>query len=464
MAIKNHQEVFHELRKDFPFLTFQKYTFITTEKGYEISFLFNLSDKYFFQPVIQIPYKHFFTSTPDETLLHQLAFHIGMVELISYWKAACPPLIIVQPFQLSNKQLQWWKKLYFLGLGEFFYTNGINTDFQSFTDIITDSNKHLIPINPELGDDVIVPVGGGKDSVVSLELLLQNNFTIRPMIVNPREASKHCALIAGFDEKETIIVHRSIDPQLLELNANGFLNGHTPFSALLAFIGAFTAVLNNSRFIALSNESSANEPTVPDTNINHQYSKSLEFEKDFSSYLHQNITESIQYFSLLRPLNELQIAAFFSRQTAYHAVFKSCNAGSKTDSWCGKCPKCLFTFIMLSPFMKAHQMEAIFRKNLLDDATLLAVLNELAGISPIKPFECVGTTEEVSTALQYLAADSATAENALLKMFTQTAKLMDTNQLFKQLNHLLKTFDSNHCLEPKFEKIVQQLIHDLPHH
>lgn len=462
LAVKNQTDLFRKLRKEFPFLAFQKYTLIQNDSGYQISFFFNLSNKYRFNPVIQIPRREFFASKPDDVLLHQIAFNIGMVELISYWKAACSPVILIEPFQLNEEQIQWWKKLYYLGLGEFFYTNGIQVDPENFVTIESKGSKSLSAVEPSFEDTVVVPVGGGKDSVVTLEILRKLGHAIRPMIVNPRGASSLCAQVAGFTENETIIIHRTIDAQLLELNAKGFLNGHTPFSALLAFVSAFTAVLNNSKYVALSNESSANEPTVPGTEINHQYSKSLEFEKDFRDYLQKNISSKILYFSFLRPLNELQITAYFSQLTAYHPVFKSCNAGSKTNSWCGKCPKCLFTFTMLSPFVESSRLKVIFGKNLLNDAALLPVMNELAGLSPVKPFECVGTTEEVNIALNYLATNNESAGNLLIKIFSDKIITIDKESVKNDLNKSLNTFDQQHFLPEGFEKLIQQTIHELP--
>ncbi|MDX9906275.1 MAG: hypothetical protein RBS55_06785, partial [Bacteroidales bacterium] len=185
----------------------------------------------------------------------------------------------------------------------------------------------------------------------------------------------------------------------IELNNRGFLNGHTPFSALLAFYSLLAAYLTGKKDIVLSNESSANEPTVPGTGINHQYSKSFGFEKDFREYVLKNISSGFNYFSLLRPLSELQIARLFSGMPKFFPHFKSCNAGSKAGIWCGRCPKCLFTFIILSPFLEPGELTRIFGKNLLNDASLAGYLDELTGESPVKPFECIGTIDEVNTAL-----------------------------------------------------------------
>jgi hypothetical protein len=152
--------------------------------------------------------------------------------------------------------------------------------------------------------------------------------------------------------------------------------------------------------IILSNESSANEPTIPGTGINHQYSKSYEFERDFRDYAREFISPGYNYFSLLRPLDEIGIARLFSGMPEFFHSFRSCNAGSKTDSWCGECPKCLFTYIMLSPFMEARLLVDIFGKDLLNDPSLKEILDQLTGRSETKPFECIGTIDEVNAALQ----------------------------------------------------------------
>jgi hypothetical protein len=254
---------------------------------------------------------------------------------------------------------------------------------------------------PRVGESarVIVPIGGGKDSVVTLEELRAEREVV-PFIINPRGATLECACIAGFRAPEDIIVlQRQIDPELLKLNAEGYLNGHTPFSAMLAFYTTLLSAVTGIRDVALSNESSANEPTIPGTYINHQYSKSLEFELDFRQYVQDFMGDINHYYSHLRKLTELRIAERFAKHPAYFKVFKSCNAGSKEDKWCCNCPKCLFAYIILSPFIDDATMIDIFGEDLLNKPELAQTFDELAGLSLNKPFECVGTIGEVNEAL-----------------------------------------------------------------
>jgi hypothetical protein len=401
MARSSREEKFLEFRRQFPFFIFEKQEYAITTAGIDVRFTFNLAGQYTFHPTLFIPRKSFFL--PDHLItgkLDSIVFNIGMIELISYWKAACPPTIVIRPFALNKDQVNWWKKLYFHGLGEFFYLNSIPATEENFVDlrVETDCSAPLFNMPSNMEDALVIPVGGGKDSVVTLELLGNRPGSI-PLIMNPRGASLETIVTKGFSPDDFIEIRRTIDPLLLQLNDRGFLNGHTPFSALLAFVTVLASMLSGRRHIALSNESSANEATIEGTGINHQYSKSFQFESDFRDYVKKWISADINYFSFLRPLNELQIASLFSRFTKYHPVFKSCNAGSKTDSWCGRCGKCLFTCIMLSPFMEEEELTRIFGKRMLADPSLVPVLDQLTGVADEKPFDCVGTISEVNLAL-----------------------------------------------------------------
>jgi hypothetical protein len=376
-----------------------------------------------------------------------------MVESISYWKAACPPKLIVRGHSLTQEQIDWWKKLYYSGLGEFLYLNGITVSSEDFVQIECDPGFEFKPFSLLIEPKAIVPVGGGKDSVVTLEILGNDNGNI-PLILNPREASKGTVMKMGLYYDSIVEVQRTIDPVLLELNVKGFLNGHTPFSALLAFISVLAAGLSGKKYIALSNESSANESTVKGSEINHQYSKSVEFEEDLRSYMTKFITPDIEYFSFLRPLNELQIARLFSGFPKYFDVFKSCNVGSKTDTWCGSCAKCLFTYIVLSPFVSQDNLETIFGKNLFKDVNLWPLLRQLAGMTESKPFECIGTVDEVNSALcMTIELISETGLPELLQLYRDSE--MYSRYSDYDTVSLLHSFNENHFLPIEFETLLR---------
>lgn len=408
-----------------------------------------------FHPCFRIPARSFYHwNDIPKPLLDNIIFHIGMIELISYWKIACPKKVVVKPFALDDEQIRWWKKLYFNGLGEFFYVNGITTSIDDFM-ILTSCRPERSAVETSsacdlLHEQTLIPVGGGKDSVVTLELL-KNRIPTIPLIINPRGATNDCVAAAGYTEQQTAIIKRTLDPTMLKMNAEGYLNGHTPFSAMLAFYTVLLGFATKSKYIALSNESSANEPTVPDTEINHQYSKSVAFENDFRYYVKKYIDADIQYFSFLRPLNELQIARFFSRAKDYHKVFRSCNAGSKTDSWCGKCPKCLFTWLALSPFLKRSELTDIFGKDLLKDNDLRPILDQLDGSVEVKPFECVGTVGEVRACVNRILQ---TDDNLRDTILNGVAKTDDVT-----VEDFVAQYDEGNNLPEMFKNIMKEALH-----
>ena len=410
----------------------------------------------------------------EDRLMQDMIFSLGMVELISYWKIACPPTVTVEAGRLNQDQIDWWKDLYFNGLGEFFYVNGIKeADPNHFMDIqcagqlkapCTDQYKerHEECGVETVGKDngVLVPIGGGKDSAVTLELLRLAGKPVCAYIINPRGATIHTTEVAGLDAAHVISAKRTLDSNMLELNCQGYLNGHTPFSALVAFSGIIAARMHGLTMVALSNESSANESTVQGSTVNHQYSKSFKFEEDFHYYQTTYLKGSAYYFSMLRPLSEFQIARFFAGQKQYHGIFRSCNAGSKTDSWCGHCPKCLFVYLILSPFLKPQEVRDIFGRNMLDDWDMKETLDQLIGIEEEKPFECVGSRDEINTAIVLTIKGLEEAGEALPCLLSYY-KTTDLYQTFRTRGDQYSTYyDGNNLVPDDLAGLVRKYCAD----
>ncbi len=396
----NNKEKFSNLRKDFPIFTYDNYTIKESSKNITIQYFFDNGAVQFKPKIIIKKNNHIINNINS---IENIVFLHGLFELVSYWKATCSPKILIKPFNLSNNLIYFFKKLYFKGLGEFLYLNNIHdtvteNDFFDFMFI----NNNELPITKinGLNETNIVPVGGGKDSSVTLDILSKFNSNNNICFsINTSIASYKTIETSNYTRENIIEIKRTIDKNLIQLNQKGFLNGHTPFSSVVASLATIISYLTNSKYIVLSNESSANETTVYNSEINHQYSKTLQFEKDLQQYIKETISNEMRYFSLLRPLNELQIAFLFSKLKKYHKHFRSCNAGSKTNSWCCNCPKCLFTYIILSPFIDQKELVKIFGQNLFEKKELQQIFNQLIGISAVKPFECVGTREETNIAI-----------------------------------------------------------------
>ncbi len=448
-------EKFLELRKRYPTFIYHDYHVKENENQIILQFDFEIVGLCEFHPKIEIKKKEIPFREIDNDFVRNLVFHIGMVELVSYWKCTCSPNVLVKCGYLNEEQMKWFQKLYYNGLGEYRYINQIDISQEEMMKITVEAPyKELKDI--EIGElkGTLIPIGGGKDSTVTLELLKQNKNDNYCLMIGGKEPSLQSAKIAGHNDNQIIEVTRTIDSELLGLNKKGYLNGHTPFSSLLAFLSYFIAFLTNKKYVALSNESSAEESNVEGEKINHQYSKSYEFEQDFADYSSQYLKAGVHYFSLLRPLNELQIAKLFSQNPKYHSIFRSCNVGSKSIpwEWCGECPKCLFVFIILSPFLYKEELIKIFGKDLFQKGNLLETFKELCGQGKTKPFECVGTYEEVNYALTTTIQKLEKQEKEipyLLKFYKENDYMVDItqditkrynekNNVPKELNDMLK--------------------------
>ena len=332
--------------------------------------------------------------------IETFVFNLGLVESISYWKASCSPQITVRAGKLGNAQKNWWKDLFIRGLGEFYYKNGINFSADNFLSIDSVSRRSYKPSHlPNANGDLIL-ASGGSDSAVTLELLKNPDKKESVLLLNPTKAAFSIVKAAGY--KDRLIVSREIDAKLLQLNSQGYLNGHTPFSAYLAFLGTFVAALYNYKNVIVSNERSADEGNLRYHNIdvNHAYSKSGRFEKLFRNYCAKCLSGDINYFSMLRPIYELQVTKIFAIFSKYFELFRSCNAGQKENIWCGKCAKCAFSYVALSPFISRKQLAKIFGNDYFKERQLAKYFKTLTGLVNNKPFECVGTIDESRIAVK----------------------------------------------------------------
>ncbi len=416
----------------------------------EVVFDFEIEGLSHFNPIFNIPKSLITNKKIKKDMLHLLIFNIGMVESISYYKLTCPKTFIIDNYYLTNNQKKWWQKLFFLGLGEFLYKNKIKVSSEDLIAFECKGTKKEVIDDDFKSSGNIIPVGGGKDSCVSLELL--KNMNNVPFTINAKSIHKECIKTAGY--KDFYNITRTLDKNMLDLNKKGYLNGHTPFSGLVAFYSYLVAYLTNRKYIVLSNEDSANEPTVLNTVVNHQYSKSFEFEKDFNDYVKKYIGLDITYFSLLRPIKEIRIAYLFSKNHKYHNIFKSCNVGSKETPWvwCGSCPKCLFVFSILSAFLPLDYLSKIFKKNLFEDKDLLPTFKQLLGLTKVKPFECVGETNEVKWAISKAIKNNKDDLPYLLEYYNDNYPLFNKD--------LLNSFNDNNLIPKEFNNIVKDMMNN----
>lgn len=390
---------YYYLKKKYPKFIYEKYSWKISGPNLEIFFDFRVPPSIAFQPKIVVRnVKESQIRRVGERVLENLIFHLGLIEIPSYWKATLAPTIEVRAGYLNGEQIKFWKDLITKGMGQFFFENKINFTKPNSLRIISKNHnltkKDIVKycvLKEKLKNRVLVPVGGGKDSIVTLGKLKQRKKEINGFVVNPTKAVKDVLKVAGI--KKPIVVERKIDPVLLKLNQKGYLNGHTPFTAVLSFLSVFCGVLFGYKNIAFSNEKSADEGNLRYRGkiINHQWSKSSEFEKGFKNYCKKYLVKGVNYFSLLRPYTELEISRMFLKYPQYFSVFSSCN---KAEKWCGNCPKCLFVYATLYPYLEKEEILKIFGRDVFENKKLLPTMRALIGQGSHKPFECVGTEKE----------------------------------------------------------------------
>lgn len=347
--------------------------------------------------------------TVDKTVLKELLFNLHLALGISYWKMHCYPLIEIKSGKLSAEQAKFWELIYTKGLGEFYYKN--NIDFRELVSFPYVPEVTIQPKDMILKKRQLIGIGGGKDSVVTWERLKKDGIVATGLII---ETQKKYAMINELLEVGSIPViriRREVDEKLIESKNNTSLyNGHVPISMIYAWLGLLSCVLYDYSAFVVSNEKSADEGNTEmfGVTINHQWSKSEEFELALSYYLRNYISPSVSYYSPLRSLNELEIVKEFVSYPQYLPVVSSCNRNFSVTNpltgkrWCGTCAKCAFAFLLFAAYLSKKEVVEMFGTNMLEDPSLINLFKDLEGKGDMKPFDCVGTFEESQEAVKMI--------------------------------------------------------------
>jgi UDP-N-acetyl-alpha-D-muramoyl-L-alanyl-L-glutamate epimerase len=376
-----------------------------------------------------------FPGGPPPALGREIAFDaalrlLHLIAGVSYFKAGVPSEIIVDDGVLDDSVADFMDDVYVNGLAEFAYHNKLDLRGK----IRFPSRRKALDSRFRGNDDTamsaglprrtLVPIGGGKDSLVTVEILKRAGEPATAVWVGDSALISACAQRTGLP---MLNIKRQLAPELFELNKLGALNGHIPVTAINSAILICAAILYGYDAIAFSNERSASAATLEydGQSVNHQWSKGIDFERGLRKYTKSHIASDLDYFSLLRPLSELAVTRAFSRETNYDDVFSSCNRnfrirGEKpSDRWCGQCPKCHFVFLALAPFVAKPRLLGIFGRNLLDEATLAPGFDALLEYKDHKPFECVGEGEESRAAMFALTQRPEWREDAIVARFAE---------------------------------------------
>jgi hypothetical protein len=359
---------------------------------------------------------------------------LHLVAGVSYYKAGVPPKIDVTDGPLDDASADLLDALYLHGLAEFAYRNSLDLRGRISFPRSAASPSPLrgegqgegptLPRAPSLNlpKRTLVPIGGGKDSLVAVEAIKAIGGEATAVWIGNSPLIAACAERTGLP---MLNIQRELAPELFELNRLGAWNGHIPVTAVNSAILAVAAILYGYDSITFANERSASAATLEyeGQQVNHQWSKGYAFEQLLGDWLHSHVAADLDYCSLLRPYSELAITRAFARLTPYFDAFSSCNRNFRilgpkpADRWCGQCPKCHFVFLALAPFLPKPRLLSIFGRNLLDDESQAAGFDALLEYQDHKPFECVGEGAEARAAMYTLSQRPEWQEDALVARF-----------------------------------------------
>ena len=369
---------------------------------------------------VTVPGAPFALDAARATAVEQALRLLHLVAGVSYYKAAVPRRIHIDGYGIDADAARFLEEVYLHGLGEFAYRNGLDLHGR----IRFPHGEAAGPSAPALGlrRQALVAIGGGKDSLVSIEALRAAGIAQTVTWIGGSQLIRACAERTGL---ATLNVQRQLAPELFEYNRQGAYNGHIPVTAINSAILALAAVVLGVDQVVFSNERSASYGSLIEGTgeVNHQWSKGWAFEQALAAYLARHVAADLRYYSLLRPLSELAVARQFARSDRYDAWFSSCNRNfhllgeRPTSRWCGVCPKCHFVFLALAPFMPKPRLVGIFGRNLLDDAAQVPGYDALMEYRDHKPFECVGEARESRAAMAALAARPEWREDAVVQRF-----------------------------------------------
>ena len=411
---------------------------------------------------------------------------LHLIAGVSYYKAAVPQHIRIDSYSIDAETVALLETVYLNGLGEFAYRNGLNLhDRIAFPagGPSGPSSDEIVPLGKGIGPDgspaappgnavalglrehALVAIGGGKDSLVSIEALRGIGVEQTVTWIGGSQLIKACAERTGLS---TLNLGRQLAPELFDYNRQGAWNGHIPVTAVNSAILVFAAVLLGVDQVVFSNERSASYGSLilaadgsVTGEVNHQWSKGWAFEQAFGDYVQRHVAADLKYYSLLRPLSELAVARQFARTDRYDAHFSSCNRNfhilgeRPVNRWCGVCPKCHFVFLALAPFMPKPRLVGIFGRNLLDDASQTGGYDALLEYQEHKPFECVGEGRESRAAMAALSERPEWREDEIVARFAREIR-PQLSPLEQQIAPLLVLDDEHRVPAAIWERLRAQ--------
>lgn len=369
-------------------------------KDRTISFEYEYNREIYINKIIlnKLPEEFVFDIKNDNNL-NDLLCYVGIIFTIYMFNVDYFDEIVVECIELDREDTMFFSEIFYKGLAEFRLVNNIkmNKKIKLSSSVRLKKRKRVSKLN--FKNKSLLLNGGGKDCIVGAEILKEIGEKFDWLTLDINKSRKRIIVASGVNSSLTIdrVRDKKAD-EIAEKSAK--YSGHKPFSAYMAFVSVLVAYIYKYKYVVVSNEYSANISNLikDGVEINHQYTKSFEFEIKFNKFVRERLFEGIEYYSILRPLYEIQVVKMFSNYSKYFTDFLSCNKGKNTDEWCLECPKCAFVFLSLAAFVSEKDINKIWGSNLFLNETTVKNIIELVNENS-KPLDCVGTKEECRLAL-----------------------------------------------------------------
>lgn len=429
-----------QLRNSYPVFRIDDASVEIQGRSVMLKFAFSVADMTF-RPVVRLH-----GLRPEETARlstetsRRLVRALAVIEAFSYWKAFCSPTIEVALPPPDADELGWWRSFWPDAMAEFFYRNGIDFTDAGFLDIVTAPGQEAVSSagteareteSTALEAIPLVMFSGGKDSLaLALTLSDGGRRQIDYFLYNPTSEQSHLAesVAAG---GRLLQVERHILPELLALNAADHPNGHTPYSAYLAVVAMLMGHLRGSQHVVAGNSRSDDEPNIDSyfgRPVNHQWTKTYDFEKALRNYRDRWVPCAPTYSSPFRPLFELQVLSLLSGSIDSYLRTASCNR-TKGIGWCGECAKCAWVFLATAALFGHRTAVQKFGVDLFARPDLSELYARMAGLVGTKPFECTGTEEEVRVAVRAVGERHSLEDSAALATCLRTPLVLNARPL-----------------------------------
>lgn len=107
----NQNETFLTLREKYNTFIYDRYEISYDEVYMNIKFYFIVPGLVTYCPELKIEKKNILNEHISNAYLEEIVFHIGLIELISYFKCTCSPNVIIKAGYLDENQIKWFQKL-----------------------------------------------------------------------------------------------------------------------------------------------------------------------------------------------------------------------------------------------------------------------------------------------------------------------------------------------------------------